>query len=168
MNHIRFSLSALLLIATVLLSSPLAWAYIDPTTGETSAGRVLRGADIPEKNWLPGHRGVDLELAVGADVLAAEDGIVAFRGVVAGTPVISIDHADGIRTTYQPVHSLLDEGEPVSAGDVIGRLGHATDGYPGLHWGALIARDTYINPLSLLDEPVIRLKPVDAPARRPL
>ncbi|STC68145.1 membrane metalloendopeptidase protein [Corynebacterium pilosum] len=166
MNLTRSSLSALLLCA--LLSPALAWAYVDPTTGAPSATRVLRGPDIPEQNWLPGHRGVDLALGIGDDVLAAEDGTVAFAGMVAGTPVISIDHDDGIRTTYQPVHALVDEGERVTSGTVIGRLGHPTDGYPGLHWGALIAKDTYINPLSLLDDPMIRLKPVDAPARRPL
>ncbi|WP_394280843.1 M23 family metallopeptidase [Corynebacterium sp.] len=166
MNLTRSSLSALLLCS--LLSPALAWAYVDPTTGAPSATRVLRGADIPEQNWLPGHRGVDLALEIGDDVLAADDGIVAFAGMVAGTPVVSIDHDDGIRTTYQPVHALVDEGERVASGTVIGRLGHPTDGYPGLHWGALIAKDSYINPLSLLDDPMIRLKPVDAPERRPL
>lgn len=141
-------------------------AYLDPSTGEPSAVSVLRAFDKPEHNWLPGHRGVDLALSVGGEVRAAGAGIVAFAGPVAGTPVISIDHADGIRTTYQPVYPRVSQGGSVAAGDVIGTLAPATDGWPGLHWGA--RRDeSYLNPLGLLAAPIIRLKPVDAPAGTP-
>ena len=101
-----------------------------------------------------------MALAVGSPVVAAEDGVVAFVGTVAGKPVVSITHADGVRTTYQPVHGAVKQGQEVREGQVIGRLGNPVDGYPGLHWGALIAKDTYIDPLTLLDMPVIRLKPL--------
>lgn len=140
--------------------------YVDPTTGQVTAPSVLRAFDKPAQNWLPGHRGVDLALSVGAEVLAAGAGTIAFAGPVAGTPVISIDHPDGIRTTYQPVHAQVVEGDSVAAGEVIGRLANPTDGWPGLHWGARMGKD-YRNPLSLLAAPVIRLKPVDEPAGRP-
>ena len=150
----------------VLLSTEAA-AYVDPTTGKPHAIHVTRSADIPRQNWLPGHRGVDLALEVGADVRAAEEGTVAFAGMVAGTPVVSIDHADGIRTTYQPVHARVRAGDAVSEGQVIGRLAPSTSGeHDGLHWGALSGRDSYINPLTLLEVPAIRLKPVDAPDRK--
>ncbi|GAB3941099.1 hypothetical protein GCM10028828_05860 [Corynebacterium tapiri] len=86
---------------------------------------------------------------------------MAFAGVVAGRPSISIDHPDGIRTTYTPVHARVKEGDSVSEGQVIGTLAH---GHPGLHWGVLKGKDHYIDPLSLLDVPEIRLKPVDARA----
>lgn len=135
--------------------------YVDPTTGRPSAASVLRPFDRPAQNWLPGHRGVDLPLPVGAEVLAAGDGTVAFAGVVAGTPVVSIDHPDGIRTTYQPVFAHLAEGDQVMAGAVIGRLAHPADEWPGLHWGARVGEE-YLNPLGLLSAPVIRLKPVDS------
>ena len=133
-------------------------AYVDPASGKPSPARVLRGFDAPEQKWSPGHRGVDMALSVGSPVVAAEDGEVAFVGTVAGKPVVSIDHADGVRTTYQPVHGSVKQGQKVREGQVIGRLGNPVDGYPGLHWGALIAKDTYIDPLTLLDMPVIRLK----------
>ena len=144
-----------------LLFIPFLLAWVDPTTGASYATSVLRPYDPPEHNWLPGHRGVDLRLSVGDEVLAAGDGTVAFAGVVAGTPTVSIHHG-GIRTTYQPVHAWVKQGEQVGEGEVIGKLGHSFDGYPGLHWGARTGEDNYINPLSLL-APTIRLKPVDVP-----
>ncbi|MCT1451398.1 M23 family metallopeptidase [Corynebacterium sp. p3-SID1145] len=142
-----------------------AAAYVDPTTGSPTAAHVTRSADIPEHNWLAGHRGVDLAARTGQDILAAKDGVVAFTGVVAGVPVLSVDHADGIRTTYQPVHATVKVGDEVEEGEVIGRLAPSSGGHDGLHWGARTGPDAYINPLTLLDAPQIRLKPVDAHGR---
>ncbi len=142
------------LIVFLLCSTP-AHAYVSPT-GEV---HVLRAFDRPERNWLPGHRGVDLALPVGGQVRAAGDGVVAFAGVVAGTPTVSVHHADGVRTTYQPVHARVLRGDEVREGQVIGALGHPVDGFPGLHWGARRGATDYLNPLSLLDTPAIRLKP---------
>jgi len=149
----------------LLGSAPPAWAYVDPVTGEAHASNVTRRADIPEKNWLPGHRGVDLAARTGQTIVSAEDGVVAFTGVVAGVPVVSVDHAGGIRTTYQPVHATVKVGDRVTEGDPIGRMAPPVGDHAGLHWGALTGKDSYINPLSLLDAPPIRLKPVDAPGR---
>lgn len=146
----------LLIVMVVLaLGAPPAHAYVSPT----GSLRVLRGFDRPEHNWLPGHRGVDLDLPVGGAVVAAGDGQVAFAGTVAGTPTISVDHVGGVRTTYQPVHARVTAGDEVREGQLIGVLGHPVDGWPGLHWGARRGKDDYLNPLSLLDTPVIRLKP---------
>ncbi|WP_231598934.1 M23 family metallopeptidase [Corynebacterium occultum] len=138
---------------------------MDPSSGDPHARAVLRAFDKPAQNWLPGHRGVDLDLAVGAPVMAAGDGVVAFAGQVAGTPTLSIDHPDGIRTTYQPVFATVRQGDEVRGGQEIGKLANPVDHGPGLHWGARRGEE-YLNPLSLLAEVVIRLKPVDAPASR--
>lgn len=135
-------------------------AYVSPTSGGPTPGRVLRYADIPERNWQPGHRGVDLELAAGADVRAAGAGRIAFAGTIAGMPSVSIDHTDGLCTTYQPVWAHVSVGDSVTSGQVIGQLAPHPRGEPGLHWGALTGPDTYINPLSLLQSPLIRLKPI--------
>lgn len=145
--------TALLLLAAPQSSVP----YVDPTTGmDHVSGGVTRAFDKPEHNWLPGHRGVDLALQVGEPVVAAADGTVAFTGTIAGTPVISLDHADAIRTTYQPVHARVRQGDAVTRGQMIGTLGHPTD-TPGLHWGAKVGEE-YLNPLDLLQAPTIRLK----------
>ena len=134
-------------------------AYTWPT-GRPAA--VLEGFDPPAVVWGSGHRGLDLALAAGSPVLAAGDGTVVFAGMVAGRPVVSIDHADGIRTTYEPVEAVVSAGEAVGRGQVIGTLvaGHRSDGVDALHWGARTGPKTYVNPLRLLDPPVIRLKPV--------
>lgn len=86
---------------------------------------------------------------------------MAYVGSVAGTRVVSIDHADGVRTTYQPVRASVRVGQPVAEGQRIGTLGPSRDGAPGLHWGAKTGPDDYLNPLSLLQMPTIRLKPYD-------
>ena len=123
---------------------------------------VLQGFDPPAVVWGSGHRGVDLALPAGSPVLAAGDGTVAFAGVVAGRPVVSIDHADGVRTTYEPVEASVATGDVVARGQTIGtlRAGHRSDGADALHWGARTGPKTYINPLRLLRPAVIRLKPV--------
>lgn len=163
--------TATILLGVLLWYSPAtALAWVDPAAGTPYPRAVSRPASIPEENWKPGHRGVDLALKLNAPVLAAGDGVVAFVGTVAGTPVISIDHPGGIRTTYQPVRSDLKAGDNVTEGHIIGRLARATSHFAGehdgLHWGALTGPDKYIDPLTLLEPPRIRLKPVDAPGRR--
>lgn len=165
----RLLISSLAALAVIIASPLPAHAYVDPTTGSSSATNVTRRADIPDKNWLPGHRGVDLAARTGQDILAAEDGVVAFTGVVAGVPVVSVDHADGIRTTYQPVHATVRAGDKVKEGEPIGRMATPSSDHAGLHWGARTGKDSYINPLTLLEAPQIRLKPVtraDALGRR--
>ena len=113
---------------------------------------VLRRFDQPRDQWSPGHRGVDLVAAVGEPVLSAGNGVVAFSGVIAGRGVITIRHAGGLRTTYEPVDERLTSGTLVHRGSRIGMLS-ATAGHcvplTCLHWGA-ISGQTYRDPLSLL------------------
>lgn len=132
--------------------------------------QVLREFDPPEQPWLAGHRGVDLAAEAGAPVYAAGAGVIAFVGWVVDRPVVSIDHPDGIRTTYEPVEAVVSTGMGVDAAAVIGQLQPAGEPHcapvgPCLHWGARVGTNDYIDPLSLLHEepPVIRLYPVRAP-----
>ena len=123
---------------------------------------VVEDFDPPAVVWGRGHRGVDLAAAEGTQIRSAAAGTVAFAGMVAGRPVVSVDHADGIRTTYEPVEPAVSTGDAVAAGQVIGTLlpGHRSDGVCALHWGARTGPKTYINPLRLLQPAVIRLKPL--------
>nr|KEP22486.1 hypothetical protein DA06_21030 [Georgenia sp. SUBG003] len=127
---------------------------------------MVRAFDAPSAPWSPGHRGVDLELAVGARVVAAADGVVAFAGTVVDRPVVSVDHADGVRTTYEPVRPAVREGQRVAAGETIGHLeaGHCPvlRLTTCLHLGARTAPRTYVDPLRLLGaDVVVRLLPED-------
>lgn len=131
-------------------------------------GTVLAPADIPDQNWLPGHRGVDLDAASGAAVRASAAGTVRFAGVVAGTPTVSVDHGGGLRTTYEPVLAQVRVGEQVGRGQILGELAdHASlpgtaRRDPGLHWGAVLGppaedAERYIDPMTLLGPVQVRL-----------
>ena len=161
-----------LLLATVL---PHPAAPAAPTVRLRSPvpGQAIpvTGFDPPDHRWLAGHRGVDLAAEPLSPVLAPAPGTVLFAGSVGGKPVLSLDHGDGIRTTYEPVTASVREGDEVSTGQTVG---HVVAGHPGcprvacLHWGARVASgspggddDSYVDPLSLIlasDRP-IRLKP---------
>ena len=133
------------------------WGGISPIAPfKRVGGGVVKKYDPPAQRWLPGHRGVDLAAPVGSPVRASGDGVVHFAGMVAGTPTVSVMHADGIRTTYQPVRWSVRRGDRVLRGSMIGTVEAGTD--PGLHWGALRGGD-YLNPLDLLWRRPIVLKP---------
>lgn len=130
---------------------------------------VVRGFDPPAQRWLPGHRGVDLGSAADAAVLAAGAGTVRFAGAVAGRPTVSVSHPDGIITTYEPVRAVVQAGETVGLGQV---LGYLDAGHPGcaatacLHWGARRGAGRtahYLNPLALVGAVRVRLKPIGEP-----
>jgi murein DD-endopeptidase MepM/ murein hydrolase activator NlpD len=113
--------------------------------------RVARPFQPPPRPWLPGHRGVDLLGEAGASVYAAGDGVVAFAGLVAGKPVVSVRHGT-LRTTYEPVVANVRAGDPVRRGQPIGRLvlgGSHCQLAACLHWGLLAGR-AYLDPLRLL------------------
>jgi murein DD-endopeptidase MepM/ murein hydrolase activator NlpD len=148
-----------LILGLALFGPPLAesgygWPVPEPHT-------VTRPFQPPPARWLPGHRGVDLGGTPGEAVGSAGPGTVAFAGVVAGTPVVSVEHAAGLRTTYEPVVAEVHAGQPVLAGT---RLGTLAAGHPGcpvaacLHWG-LRQGDAYLDPLSLLALGRVRLLP---------
>ena len=129
-----------------------------PVPGPPVLGRVL---DPDAGRYGPGHRGVDLVAAVGTTVLAAGPGVVVFAGQVAGRPVVSVDHAGGLRTTYEPVTPVVAAGQPVARGTPLGTLltGHAPcPGEACLHWG-LRRGEVYLDPLTLLVPPRVRLLP---------
>jgi murein DD-endopeptidase MepM/ murein hydrolase activator NlpD len=94
-------------------------------------------------------------------VRTAGDGVVAFAGMVAGRPVVSVDHADGLRTTYEPVQPTVAAGQVVTRGSPLGTLLAGHGGCPAaacLHWG-LRRGETYLDPLALLRPPEVRLLP---------
>jgi len=126
--------------------------------------RVLTPFRGPAQPFGPGHRGVDLAGAVGQQVHAARAGVVVFEGPVAGRNVVSVDHDDGLRTTYEPVRPVVRPGDRVAAGTVLGLLEPGHRGCPSacLHWGARRDRLDHLDPLVLLAPPRVRLLPVPA------
>lgn len=119
---------------------------------------VLRGFEPPEHAYGPGHRGIDIGASEGAQVHAVEGGVVRFAGMVAGRPVVSITHGDGLISTYEPVQASVKVGEQVTAGAAIGVLAASEHGGdhcaagPCLHLGARRGDDDYADPEVLLGE----------------
>lgn len=155
------------LTGSAAASDPTAQPSTGPAPGGSFgwplAGQpiVLRAFDPPPQPYGRGHRGVDLGGGVGEAVLAAGDGTVVFAGLVAGRPVVSIDHPNGLRTTYEPVPATVSAGQLVSRGEQIGVL---QAGHPEclatacLHWG-LRRGEVYLDPLRLLFPGRVRLLP---------
>jgi len=154
--------AALLLGLTLLLSTPPAQAAGTRFTWPLAPPHpVLRPFSPPSTPYGSGHRGVDLGGAVGEQVVAAGDGTVVFAGDLAGRPLVSVEHAGGLRTTYEPVDPVIRAGRQVRRGEPIGTLaaGHEGCAEACLHWGARRGRE-YLNPLRLVSLGRVRLLPV--------
>jgi murein DD-endopeptidase MepM/ murein hydrolase activator NlpD len=127
--------------------SPAEWAWpLQPRPP------VIRGFLLGPTPWSAGHRGVDLLTAPGAAVHAPAAGMIRFTGVIAGRPVLSIDHGGGLISSVEPVLGLRTAGEVVRRGDVVGTIAPgATHCSPRtcLHWGVR-RNGQYIDPLTLL------------------
>jgi murein DD-endopeptidase MepM/ murein hydrolase activator NlpD len=127
---------------------PVAPSWSWPLTPRPA---VLRAFDPPDKPWLSGHRGVDLRSASdGGPVTSPDSGTVSFVGVVVDRPVITVDHGNGLRSSFEPVRSTLAKGDPVGKGDPLGTLlsGHC-GATPCVHWGVRRG-DEYVNPLQFV------------------
>lgn len=163
---------ALAAFPAIAATAPGPEADVAPPPSRTALHHPLPGSAVsrpfvpPTSAYGPGHRGVDLAGASGATVAAADAGVVGYAGLLAGRPVVSIEHADGLRTTYEPVRPTVEAGRHVTAGQPIGVLEPGHPGCPApacLHWGARRDAD-YLDPLTLLGGVEVRLLPWDAAA----
>jgi murein DD-endopeptidase MepM/ murein hydrolase activator NlpD len=155
-------------LSLVCLPLAKARAAIQPGTYTWPVrGPVIRPYEAPSSPYGSGHRGIDIAAPFGTTMVAAQGGVVAFAGWVAGALYISIDHPDGVRTTYSWVSAVsVKKGDTVARGQVIGNTGHGDpdESMPCLHFGARIGR-TYIDPMTLLEPGdvvgLIHLGPLD-------
>jgi len=120
--------------------------------------RVLAPFVAPRSTFGSGHRGIDLVASQGQPVVAVDAGVVTHVGVIAGRGTVSITHASGLRSTYEPVHGEVRSGSTVGEGQVIGSVqGRSHCGGSCLHLGALRG-SRYLDPRPLLGGgPVILL-----------
>ena len=125
---------------------------------------VVQPFRAPSHRYGPGHRGADLRAEPGTVVRAAGAGTVVFAGRLVDRGVVSVEHASGLRTTYEPVNATVRAGSFVALGEVLGTVepGHAGCAPVScLHWGARWGQDTYVDPMSLLQPLRVRLWPWD-------
>jgi murein DD-endopeptidase MepM/ murein hydrolase activator NlpD len=142
------------------LSVPLVAAAPDaaPVAQGTSPGwewpvapprTIVRPYIAPESEYGPGHRGIDIASTAGADIRSPADGVVHFSGMVAGRPVLSIEHDGALISSFEPVVTALSAGTPVHRGDLVGVLapGHCPSAC--LHFGVRL-HGQYVSPLNYL------------------
>ncbi|NHN54331.1 M23 family metallopeptidase [Calidifontibacter sp. DB0510] len=125
--------------------------------------QVVRRFEQPPARWAAGHRGVDLLGSPGQQVRSAGGGVVVWSGMLAGRGVVSVRHPNGWRTTYEPVDRRAPPGTVVTPGAAIGSLA-TTGGHclprACLHWGLLVGKDSYRDPLTLLGDQRVVLLPL--------
>lgn len=111
---------------------------------------VVRAYLAPPTPYGAGHRGIDIGAVEGSSVFAPDDGVVHFAGVVVDRPVLSVEHAGGVLSSFEPVTSELHPGDAVHRGQVVGMLaaGHCVDA-GCLHLGARVDGQ-YVNPMIFL------------------
>lgn len=82
------------------------------------------------------HEGVDLAAAEGTEVYAVADGSVTWAGSTGGGGglMVWIDYGDGISTHYLHLSgAVVDVGQVVSAGELVGYVGHSGGVSTGSH-----------------------------------
>jgi len=140
------------LVATLLVVPPAGAVDLDPVSDRgwvwpATPPRVVRPFIAPAHPYGPGHRGLDLAADA---VRSPADGHVAFVGMVAGRDIVTIDHGDGLVTTFEPVVTDLDVGAVVARASPVGRVspgGHS--GPATVHFGVRW-NGAYVNPLRML------------------
>ena len=117
-------------------------SYIAPV-----AGRVVDWFRRPVHIGAPGNRGWEYETQPDSPVVAAGAGHVRFAGQVGGSLYVSINHPDGVRTTYSHVKDIaVKKGDFVEQGSVLA----STKG-SSFHFGAIRDGD-YIDPAELMGQ----------------
>ena len=100
----------------------------------------------PPAPWAAGNRGIEYATRPGTRVGAAADGTVVFAGMVGGSLHVVVRHADGVRTSYSFLRSVLvHRGDEVVQGEPVGTTGDR------FHFGARIG-DVYIDPALLFGD----------------
>lgn len=85
---------------------------------------VVDGFRLPAQRWGAGNRGWEYRTRPGQPVVAVAPGTVTFAGKVATTLHVTVDHPDGLRTSYSFLADVtVHQGDRVTRGQVVGHTG---------------------------------------------
>jgi murein DD-endopeptidase MepM/ murein hydrolase activator NlpD len=109
--------------------------------GAYGSGNFVWPADshlISGNDYWDGHLGIDIGAGMGANIYAADSGVVVYAGWISGGygNMIMIDHGNGYHTVYAHLSSInVYCGQSVYAGNVIGYAGSTGNSTgPHLHF----------------------------------
>jgi murein DD-endopeptidase MepM/ murein hydrolase activator NlpD len=156
------------IIALLALTNSLFQVDIPETTlilpilGST----VLSQYEAPLTRYGSGHRGIDLVAEIGAEVLAPASGELSFAGVVGYRSTVTINFANSMSASMEPVCSAIAEGSYVLQGEAIGTVCEPDLNYHWhcavtcLHFGTRTV-EGYFSPLAIIGGlPFSRLVPL--------
>ena len=150
---------AIIMIAVTVAAAPLAPDGAVAQEGGPAApsyqppvdGVVIEPFSLPSGPYGAGNRGIDYATVPGQPVRAAAAGRVSFAGPVAGAMHVTVEHPDGLRTTYAFLASVSVRAETaVDAGTEVGTAGTS------LHF-SVRRGDQYVDPATVLPAPAGRV-----------
>jgi triacylglycerol esterase/lipase EstA (alpha/beta hydrolase family) len=104
-------------------------------------GAVVDPFRAPASPYAAGNRGLDYATSTGGGVRAAADGEVVFAGSVGGTLHVTLEHADGLRTSYSFLAAIsVRRGERLRRGQPVG------ESFDRLHFGVRDQTGAYLDP----------------------
>jgi murein DD-endopeptidase MepM/ murein hydrolase activator NlpD len=127
--------------------------FVEPVSGRRTG--IFGSVRIMNGQPRSPHNGEDIGAPIGTPVVVTNDGVVRLTvdHLFSGKGVY-VDHGLGFYSMYFHLSEILvKEGDPVRAGQVIGKVGasgRATG--PHLHWGVKL-NGARVNPYALLDLP---------------
>tara|TARA_B110000967_G_C18722004_1_gene478153 strand:+ start:142 stop:909 length:768 start_codon:yes stop_codon:yes gene_type:complete len=103
------------------------------------------------------HNGLDVAAEKGSPIISPSKGKVILTGnYYYNGKFIVIDHGKGLKSIFIHLDDILvEEGEVISKGDLIGKIGNTGKSTgPHLHWSLLLNK-TYVDPEYFLDNRII-------------
>lgn len=129
----------------------------------TVSRTVLEEFDAPARNWLPGHRGIDIDAPPGSHIVAPASGTITFSGSVGGKNSVSLTLSNGVVLSFEPAISSFPKGTSIEKGATLALVKGHSDHCDSrcVHWGARRGGN-YIDPRTALTTVRIILKPVNS------
>ena len=115
----RWVVAMALLVAVVAVELPLGSAA-DMVFRRPTSAPVLDPFRLPDGQYGAGNRGIEYDTKENERIVAAARGVVVFAGPVAGSLFVTVDHGNGLETSYGFVQNILvRKGQNVLDGDLL-------------------------------------------------